>query len=50
MSIWIFKNKDYIEDIFIRTDIGQMDDQNAELISEVTVQKNAGGIVFKTES
>ena len=24
------KNKDYIEDIFIRTNIGQMDDQNAE--------------------
>lgn len=41
------KNKDYIEDIFIRTNIGQMDDQNAELISEVTVQRTQEGLFLK---
>lgn len=41
------KNKDYIEDIFIRTDIGQMDDQNAEIISEVTVQRTQEGLFLK---
>ena len=41
------KNKDHIEDIFIRTDIGQMDDQNAELISEVTVQRTQEGLFLK---
>ena len=41
------KNKDYIEDIFIRTNIGQMDDQNAEIISEVTVQRTQEGLFLK---
>mgnify|MGYP002093793779 CR=1 FL=1 len=41
------KNKDHIEDIFIRTNIGQMDDQNAELISEVTVQRTQEGLFLK---
>ena len=41
------KNKDHIEDIFIRTDIGPMDGQNAELISEVTVQRTQEGLFLK---